>query len=525
MSFSNYIANPDAPPPSALYWDNLKTTVLQGGRVTGIFTGAIGAVAGGIIGCPAGISPVTASIGYIVTSIPSGIVGSIAGFLLSPCFTFAALLTRNFKFNEEIDPYVAQILYFHNNEHYKRYIINQIIQEFKDLEWWRVVSSHESRKLMNSLTEDSLKNSWETLTNYIKVSESSFNHSPFYENNGKKTFDVILSVAQKLKPKSDLLTALNNLQEKEVKKLIHNNPELITETISNKKNLFQLLVLDNNVEAVKLLFKINVITKEMLDAEVDYNSTLLYQTVENGHEEMATILLENFAKETNEYDRYQCYPSHIIHLAAKKGMTKVVEKLADKYKPSINFRDKNNSNRTLLHYAAENGHEDLVKFLIQRNANVNLQTRYGETPLQLAHRKKHPLIANYLVDECQAIDHDHIQLKKELAVLYAVIHHPNWKNKSCDFRLFVDSIHLPAGIIWLQNNFSNPKDLGRDEIFKLASKLKHHDFGCSLFRSEDTKILYQLFKNLGKNGDKSFNQLNAYRSMISNDQKNNFSCS
>jgi Ankyrin repeats (3 copies) len=509
MSFSHYMANADAPGAGALFWDNLKTTVLQGGRVTGVVTGVLGGVAGGIFACPVGSPQVGAGIGYIVTSIPAGIAGSITGLLLSPGFTIAAMLTRDFKINEEIDPHVAQILSFGNNEHYQRYIINQIIQEFKNLEWWRIVSSHESRKLMDSLTEGYLQDGWKALTNYITKSEPSCFSGSCYEHNGKKTLDIIISVAKKLQPKRDLLDALENLDEEKIKTLIQDHPELITETITGRENLFQILVLDNNIEAVKLLLRINVITKEMLNSKVDYDSTLLYQTVKNGHQEMAKILLDAGVNEANKHD--SCDHAHIIHLAAKKGLTEIVEKLVNKYNNGIDFPDKNNSNKTPLHYAAEYGHEDLVRSLVQKNADVNLQSKYGKTPVQLARMNNHHSIANYLVNEGHAIDHDYIQLQKELTILYDVIHHADWEKQGFSFKLFTDSNCLPDGIVWARKNFPDPEHLGRDEIFTLAQNLKCHDFGFSLTRSQDAKILYQLFGKLGKNDDESFAQLSAYR--------------
>ncbi len=52
---------------------------------------------------------------------------------------------------------------------------------------------------------------------------------------------------------------------------------------------------------------------------------------------------------------------------------------------------------TGLHYAAHNGHRELVEFLIERGADVNLKdTKVGSTPAGWAEHGGHPELKNYL---------------------------------------------------------------------------------------------------------------------------------
>jgi ankyrin repeat protein len=54
---------------------------------------------------------------------------------------------------------------------------------------------------------------------------------------------------------------------------------------------------------------------------------------------------------------------------------------------------------TPLHLAAEKGHLDIVGYLTEKGANVNVKRRYGLTPLHFAAQSGHLDIVKYLVDE------------------------------------------------------------------------------------------------------------------------------
>jgi ankyrin repeat protein len=51
---------------------------------------------------------------------------------------------------------------------------------------------------------------------------------------------------------------------------------------------------------------------------------------------------------------------------------------------------------TPLHFAAVNGHKEIVELLIAKSANVNAKNSSGETPLDWAIEKTHTEIADLL---------------------------------------------------------------------------------------------------------------------------------
>ncbi|XP_051784733.1 ankyrin repeat domain-containing protein 7-like [Erpetoichthys calabaricus] len=83
-----------------------------------------------------------------------------------------------------------------------------------------------------------------------------------------------------------------------------------------------------------------------------------------------------------------------LHKAAAEGdLSKVKELLSD---IEVNQRDKNN--RTALHMAAAKGHVEVIRFLAEHNANLNLWDNYGETPLMTAVTRQKRECAFLLLD-------------------------------------------------------------------------------------------------------------------------------
>lgn len=60
--------------------------------------------------------------------------------------------------------------------------------------------------------------------------------------------------------------------------------------------------------------------------------------------------------------------------------------------------DERTGNRC-LHIAAQNGHRDLVQFLIEQRADVNCQNKKGQTPLHMLVKYDMYFLAKYLVDQ------------------------------------------------------------------------------------------------------------------------------
>ncbi|CAL9703338.1 unnamed protein product [Knipowitschia caucasica] len=129
--------------------------------------------------------------------------------------------------------------------------------------------------------------------------------------------------------------------------------------------------------------------------------TPLHHAALNGHSEVVEALLRNEAL-TNIADNKGCYP---LHLAAWKGDQRIVRLLIHQgpshpklneqssvdqkefkrcgpFDPYINA--KNNDNETPLHCAAQYGHTQVVRLLLEELTDPTMRNNKFETPLDLA---------------------------------------------------------------------------------------------------------------------------------------------
>ncbi|XP_031204170.1 ankyrin repeat and SAM domain-containing protein 1A isoform X2 [Mastomys coucha] len=129
--------------------------------------------------------------------------------------------------------------------------------------------------------------------------------------------------------------------------------------------------------------------------------TPLHHAALNGHRDVVEVLLRNDAL-TNVADSKGCYP---LHLAAWKGDAQIVRMLIHQgpshtrvneqnaleikelkkygpFDPYINA--KNNDNETALHCAAQYGHTEVVKALLEELTDPTMRNNKFETPLDLA---------------------------------------------------------------------------------------------------------------------------------------------
>ena len=85
-----------------------------------------------------------------------------------------------------------------------------------------------------------------------------------------------------------------------------------------------------------------------------------------------------------------------IHDAATKGDLQAV-KAAIAADPTVVDAEKPPNKKTALHYAAQNGHADVVAFLLDNGADVNRPNIAGETPLHYAVGLPDPTVVNLLL--------------------------------------------------------------------------------------------------------------------------------
>ncbi|KAM4048420.1 ankyrin repeat and SAM domain-containing protein 1A isoform 2-T2 [Anomaloglossus baeobatrachus] len=126
--------------------------------------------------------------------------------------------------------------------------------------------------------------------------------------------------------------------------------------------------------------------------------TPLHHAALNGHKEVVEVLLRNEAV-TNMADCKGCFP---LHLAAWKGDAHIVRLLihhgpshakvneqngpeVKKYGPFHPYVNaKNNDNETALHCAAQYGHTEVVRVLLEELTDPTMRNHKMETPLDLA---------------------------------------------------------------------------------------------------------------------------------------------
>eukprot|EP01080_Neovahlkampfia_damariscottae_P004838 gene4838-8423_t len=100
----------------------------------------------------------------------------------------------------------------------------------------------------------------------------------------------------------------------------------------------------------------------------------------------------------------------MIHFSANgdlESLKKVVEE------SSLNLNEGDYDKRTALHLASEEGHIEIVEYLLSKNADVNVTDRWGVTPLRGALNKDNGKIAELLRDKGARTKFEEIKKKKE----------------------------------------------------------------------------------------------------------------
>lgn len=149
-----------------------------------------------------------------------------------------------------------------------------------------------------------------------------------------------------------------------------------------------------SMESVKIYIKHGA---DVNEAAIDHwdGGTALWLAVKHGHVETAKLLLEHGA-DVEASVRGQT----ILQAAARKGLAEVVICLVELGGAYVNSPGSGGFGRTALQYATENGHVDVVKYLLERGADVNGAPDHcgGETALQAAAISGHAGILLMLLD-------------------------------------------------------------------------------------------------------------------------------
>ena len=85
-----------------------------------------------------------------------------------------------------------------------------------------------------------------------------------------------------------------------------------------------------------------------------------------------------------------------LHIAAMEGLPKILEKLLEDPKVSIDMQD--NKLNTALHYASAENNYESCKILLLRNASPDIVNEELETPLHIAARENCVEIIHAIID-------------------------------------------------------------------------------------------------------------------------------
>ena len=148
----------------------------------------------------------------------------------------------------------------------------------------------------------------------------------------------------------------------------------------------------NQVESIQRLFE--ECDKEGLQLDVNshdnWGCSPLMRALESRRIQAAELLLKKGTASTARHDG-----SYPIHIAAWYGYVKIVEILLNY--PGVDC--KNLKDRLPLHYAAASGKVALIQLFIDHFAEqLNVQDKFGHTPVMLALRSRHIEATNYLLD-------------------------------------------------------------------------------------------------------------------------------
>ncbi len=151
-----------------------------------------------------------------------------------------------------------------------------------------------------------------------------------------------------------------------------------------------LAAMNGHVEACRVLVEKLHVDVTTMDRE---GRSALFFAAWSRNEEIVRILLNAMASNPELQSRSA---SLVLPVAAAFGLTTLVRDLVDTYDADINARDQRHKNSALM-LAANHGHIEIVKYLDQKHADLNLKNTYGSTAAILASCEGHTNIIKYFV--------------------------------------------------------------------------------------------------------------------------------
>ena len=192
---------------------------------------------------------------------------------------------------------------------------------------------------------------------------------------------------------------------------------------------------NDNMEMVQFLVKagseVNLSQKRKSGLFSRYYVSPVDRAIKNGNIEMVEYLISNGVPVKTAID--ECFDLHqneilktliprhedkeeLLSMAFLRSNTEIIRHLID-LNADINYKDEKGN--TLLHLSAEQANIDNVKMLVEEfNANIEARNDLGETPLMFAATSKNILVIEYLVTS--DINIDAVNNKGESALFYSL---------------------------------------------------------------------------------------------------------
>lgn len=118
---------------------------------------------------------------------------------------------------------------------------------------------------------------------------------------------------------------------------------------------------------------------------------LLVDALKDGNTDVAEALIR--AKGL-DFERTNAAGENALMMAAYQGLLPLVRLMIETYEVEVN-----KTGWTALHYAATNGHDTIVKYLLDHAAYVDAESPNGTTPLMMAAMSGHITTVKLLLDE------------------------------------------------------------------------------------------------------------------------------
>jgi len=181
---------------------------------------------------------------------------------------------------------------------------------------------------------------------------------------------------------------------------------------NNRRTPFHTACMHGRLEAVEYLLQNCSFSKDEKDS---CGTTPLMDAIRFGH-----IAVSKFLITSGNADIMQCddLGRYIIHIAALSGQLPSVKYIVEELDIDVNSHC-HTATSTALHFAAKEGHVDVVKYILQQGGDVNAADSNGRTSLHLAAAANKVDVVRVLMGDYCA-DASVVDVKGMVALQYAM---------------------------------------------------------------------------------------------------------